>query len=211
MLNRIYARALFPWLLERLLGTPEIGKLRREALYAAAGHTLEIGFGTGLNLPYFPPTVTQLTVVDTEQMLESVVAGRVAAAAIPVERIWIDPRQQLPFPDQHFDCIVTTFTLCTIEQPEQTLAEIRRLLRPTGSYIFLEHGRSELPKIAAWQDRLNPLQRIAGAGCNLNRPIDKLLKRSGLQIEQLDRFLLPRAPRLVGEAYRGIARRGQTL
>lgn len=214
MKRGIYATRVFPWLLDRLLGNEEIGQLRQESLRPATGHTLEIGFGTGLNLPHFPPTVTELTLIDSEQMLDQVVAARIAAAGLangspggrrPIRRMQLDAQGRLPFADGTFDCVVSTFTLCSIEKVGDALAEIRRVLRPGGNFIFLEHGRSDQPRVAAWQDRLNPLQRIVGVGCNMNRRIDQLITSSGLTLDQLDRSLLPRAPRLLGELYRGVA------
>lgn len=221
MKRGIYATRIFPWLLDRLLGNEEIGRLRRESLRTATGRTLEIGFGTGLNLPHFPPTVTELTLIDSEQMLDDLVAARIAAAELvtkmvdgdvardsarrPVRRMQLDAQGRLPFADGTFDCVVSTFTLCSIEKVGDALAEIRRVLRPCGSFIFLEHGRSDQPKVAVWQDRLNPLQQIVGVGCNMNRRIDHLITASGLSLDHLDRFLLPQAPRLLGEIYRGVA------
>ncbi len=207
MLREIYARRVFPWLLDRMLGHDEIGRLRRETLQAAGGKTLEIGFGTGLNLPHFPTTVTELTIIDSELMLEQLVAARIADSPVPVNRLQLDAQGRLPFTDNSFDCVVTTFTLCSIGNLASALGEIRRILKPEAPFIFLEHGRSDLPTLAAWQDRLNPLQQIVGVGCHLNRRIDQLVSSNGFTIDQLDRFNLPGAPRLIGSMYRGTARR----
>lgn len=204
-LRELYERRVFPWLLDRLLGSEEIGRLRRETLQPARGKTLEIGFGTGLNLSCFPPSVSELTIIDSELMMESRVAARIATAPMPVKRLRIDAQGRLPFPDHSFDCVATTFTLCSIGNLPAALTEIRRVLKPDGPFIFLEHGRSDQPELAAWQDRLNPLQQIVGVGCNLNRRIDQLITASGFTVAQLDRFRLPHAPRLIGEMYRGTA------
>lgn len=209
MLCGTYSRVVFPRLMERLLGNDEVKRLRLESLLPVTGQVLEIGFGTGLNLPCYPSGVTGLTILDSELMLEQIVAHRIAAAGMPVTRLQFDARRRLPFPDHSFDGVVTTFTLCSIDHPEATLAEVRRLLRPGAPYVFLEHGRSDNSRVAAWQDRLNPLQRIVGAGCNLNRRIDQLIGAAGLRIDRLDRLLLPRTPRLIGEIYRGTARSGE--
>jgi ubiquinone/menaquinone biosynthesis C-methylase UbiE len=206
VLREIYARRVFPRLLDRLLGNEEIGRLRRETLRKAGGKTLEIGFGTGLNLPYFPSAVTELIAIDSEVMMEATVAARLAAAPMPVRRLQIDAQGQLPFPEHSFDSVVTTFTLCSISNLAAALSEIRRVLKPKAPFIFLEHGRSDLPSLATWQDRLNPLQQIVGVGCNLNRHIDRLITDHGFTIEELERFNLPRAPRLIGSMYRGTAR-----
>jgi SAM-dependent methyltransferase len=115
--------------------------------------------------------------------------------------------EALPFESAVFDFVVSTWTLCTIPDAVAALREVNRVLKPDGRFLFLEHGRSDDPAMAAWQDRLNPLQQVLGCGCNLNRPIDRLITQAGLQLERLDRFAMERAPRLVGEMYRGTARR----
>src|SRR5262249_40103045 len=112
----------------------------------------------------------------------------------------------LPFPDGTFDCVVTTWTLCTIANVEQALREIERVLKPNGKYFFIEHGRSTDPKTAKWQDRLTPLQRRIAGGCHLNRPIDALVRKSGLTVESLETFQAE-GPRLASFLYKGVARR----
>jgi ubiquinone/menaquinone biosynthesis C-methylase UbiE len=200
-----YAKYIFPHLLDWSLGTPEFGKYRRKALAAAQGDTLEIGFGTGLNLPHYPASVTQLTVLDSEKMLQHKVAARIAASPLPVRQMQLDAQGRLPFDDQSFDTVVTTLTLCSIDNVAAALAEVRRVLKPSGQFLFFEHGRSDEPAVAARQDRFNPLQRIIGAGCNMNRPMDALIRQAGFEISELERFLMPKTPRILAEMYRGIA------
>ncbi len=201
----IYSKYIFPRLLDWTLGNPQMGKYRRQALESATGKTLEIGFGTGLNLPYYPESVTELTVVDSENMLREKVEQRMAECSLSVVKMQLDAQARLPFDDHTFDSVVTTLTLCSIENAEPALAEIRRVLKPEGRFIFFEHGRSDNANVARWQDRLNPLQKIIGVGCNMNRRIDSLIEDAGFRIEKLDRFLLPKSPRLLAEMYRGIA------
>lgn len=201
----IYSKYIFPRLLDWSLGNPQMGKYRRLALEPAQGETLEIGFGTGLNLPYYPQTVTRLTVIDSENMLTELVDRRIAECSLPVTKMQLDAQGRLPFEDHSFDSVVTTLTLCSIENTTPAMAEIRRVLKPGGRFVFWEHGRSDDPTAARWQDRLNPLQRIIGAGCNMNRKIDDLISTTGFEITKLDRFLMPKTPRLLGEMYRGIA------
>lgn len=201
----LYSKYIFPRILDWTLGTPELGKYRRTALAPARGRTLEIGFGTGLNLPYYPQSVTELTVIDSENMLRGRVEKRIAACSIPVTRMQLDAQGRLPFDDSAFDSVVTTLTLCSIENTAPALAEIRRVLKPGGRFVFWEHGRSDDPAVARRQDRFNPLQRIIGAGCNMNRRIDALIKGAGFEIQTLDRFLLPKTPRILAEMYRGVA------
>lgn len=201
----IYAKYIFPRLLDWSLGNPQMGKYRRRALEPATGETLEIGFGTGLNLPHYPTSVTRLTVIDSENMLSRLVDLRIAECTIPVTKMQLDAQGRLPFEDQSFDSVATTLTLCSIENTAPALAEIRRVLKPGGKFVFWEHGRSDDPKTADWQDKLNPLQRVIGAGCNMNRKIDDLISASGFDITMLDRFLMPKTPRLLAEMYRGMA------
>lgn len=184
-----------------------IQRQRREALAPLRGHVLEIGFGTGLNLSCFPETVTELTAVDSECMLQKRVAKRIGEVRMPVRQLTLDAGSNLPFDDSEFDGIVTTFTLCSIPAVDSALLEIRRLLKNDGQYVFLEHGRSDDPKVAKRQDFFNPIQKVIGRGCNMNRPIDRLIKSSGLEIIKLERYLMPDTPRVFGEMYRGVARK----
>jgi len=201
-----YAKYIFPRVLDWSAGSPEFGEYRRRALEPARGETLEIGFGTGLNLPYYPQTVTRLTAIDPVSMLEDRVEKRIAACRIPVTRMRLDAQGRLPFEDHAFDTVVTTLTLCSIPDIAAALSEIRRALKPEGRFVFFEHGRSDDPKVARRQDRFNPIQKIIGAGCNMNRKIDALVENAGFEITTLDRFLSPNAPRILAEMYRGVAR-----
>jgi ubiquinone/menaquinone biosynthesis C-methylase UbiE len=166
---------------------------------------LEVGFGTGLNLPYYPDAVTGLVALDSEQMLSKRVEERILASRVPVEQVRLDAGGGLPFEVNEFDTIVTTFTLCSIDRVEEALAEIRRVLKPEGRYIFLEHGRSDQARAARLQDFFNPVQRFVACGCNLNRRIDHLVEGAGLRIEHLDRYVMAGTPRVTGELYRGAA------
>lgn len=201
----LYSKHIFPRLLDWSLGSPEMGKYRRKALEQASGRTLEIGFGTGLNLPWYPDRVTQLTVFDSENMLPELVEKRISHSSIPVTRLQLDASGHLPFHDHSFDTVVTTFTLCSIDNLPAALSEVRRILKFDGRFIFLEHGRSDSSQIARWQDRLNPIQKAIGVGCNMNRRIDEMIREAGFEINSLDRFLMPKTPRLLAEMYRGIA------
>jgi len=201
-----YTKYIFPRILDWSAGSREFGEYRRRALEPARGETLEIGFGTGLNLPYYPEAVTRLTTIDSENMLEDRVEKRVAACRIPVTRMRLDAQGRLPFEDHTFDTVVTTLTLCSIPDAAAALAEMRRALKPEGRFVFFEHGRSDDPKVARRQDRFNPIQMIIAAGCNMNRKIDAMIEDVGFEITELDRFSLPNAPRILAEMYRGVAR-----
>ncbi len=199
-----YANHIFPRLMDWWMSGRRIQEQRAQALAGVHGQVLEIGFGTGLNLPHYPKSVTRLIAVEPGCFLESTVAKRSDRAAMPVKVVRI-PAEELPCEDEQFDCVVSTWTLCTIAEPVLALRQVRRVLKPDGQFVFLEHGRSDHVRVAAWQDRLNPFQRIIGCGCNINRRIDHLINESDLKIERLDRYALPGVPRVIGEMYRGIA------
>jgi len=199
-----YATYLFPYLMDWSMGTRKFHEQRREALKPLRGDVLEIGFGTGLNLTHYPPAVARVVALDPARLLPGKVAGRMAAASMPVRLVY-GSAERLPFGDRRFDCVASTWTLCTIPDVAAALRELRRALKPGGQYVFLEHGRSDTPFVARWQDRLNPLQRRIGVGCNMNRRIDRLITEAGFKLERLDRFQMSGIPRLVGEMYRGIA------
>ncbi|TKB63363.1 MAG: class I SAM-dependent methyltransferase [Nitrospira sp.] len=202
----LYATQIFPRLMDWVMARPAFSQLRESLLQLASGEVLEIGFGTGLNLRHYPTTITRLSIVDPATLLPAKVARRMAAAPYPIQTTHVTA-ENLPFPDQQFETVVSTWTLCTIPDPVLALHEVGRVLKPGGRFLFLEHGRSDDRTIAVWQDRLNPIQNVMGCGCHLNRQIDRLITQSGLSIAHLDRFSMQGVPRLVGEMYRGTATR----
>jgi len=192
-----------------IMGGTGFQRLRNEVLQSARGEVLEIGLGTGLNLPHYPVGVSRLRAVDPAPLLPNRVAERSARAPFPVE-FSRTGAEHLPYDNHSFDYVVSTWTLCTIPAPVQVLQEVRRVLKPTGRLLFLEHGRSDDARTASWQDQLNPLQNVIGCGCNLNRRIDQLIGKAGLHIEHLDRFVMEGVPRIGGELYRGVATPNRT-
>jgi ubiquinone/menaquinone biosynthesis C-methylase UbiE len=199
-----YCDHIFPRLMEWIMAGDEFLRLRSELLASAHGEVLELGIGTGLNLPHYPETVTELHAVDPAQLLPKTIVARSTRLSFPV-RIQKGTAETLTHANRRFDYVVSTWTLCTIPDPVLALQEVGRVLKPGGMFLFMEHGRSDDRKIAAWQDRLNPIQNVIGCGCNLNRQIDRLISQSGLTIAHLDRFSMQGVPRLAGEMYRGTA------
>ncbi len=201
----IYAKHIFPRLMDGGLGSAAQRTYRERALSEARGLVLEIGFGTGLNLACYPEGVERVVGVDPVRMLERRVEGRIARAPFPVDRLVQDAADPLPFRDATFDTVVSTWTLCSIGRLPSALAELRRVLKPGGRFLFLEHGRSDHRVVAAIQDAANPVQNAIGCGCNLNRRIDEEIERGGFRILRLERFRMPGVPRVLGEVYEGAA------
>ena len=204
-LYEFYESRVFPHILERAMR--RLGDLRDETLAQAEGDVLEVGFGTGLNLRHYPPGVKRLCALDPMTALPDKVAERIARAPFPVERHALRADGGLPFDAERFDTVSVTWTLCTIPDVAAALREMRRVLKPTGRMLFIEHGRSDRASVARWQDRLNPIQNVVGCGCNLNRKIDALVLDAGFSLERLDRFVADGAPEIFGTMYRGAALR----
>ena len=200
----VYAKYVFPHLMDWVMVSRRFQEQREKALMPLHGEVLEIGFGTGLNLPHYPSIVARIIALEPARLLPRKVSHRIADAPMPVKLVQ-GSAEHLPFHDRRFDCVLSTWTLCTIPDAPAALREIRRVLKPGGRFVFLEHGRSNAPAVACWQDRLNPLQRRIGVGCNMNRAIDRLITEAGLTLGQLERFQMPHTPGLVGKMYRGIA------
>ena len=200
----LYGRYIFPRLMEWIMAGEEFSRLRAVCLAEAHGDVLELGIGTGLNLPFYPKTIARLHAVDPVELLPQVIAQRRAALPFPVVIDYVTA-ETLPYRRKTFDTVVSTWTLCSIPDPVRALKEVRRVLKPDGRFLFLEHGKSDDPSIAYWQDRLNPIQNVLGCGCHLNRRIDRLLDEAQLATVQLDRFHMQSVPRLGGEMYRGVA------
>ncbi len=163
-------------------------ELRPETVSAAVGSVLEVGFGTGRNLAQYGAGVESLIGLDpmNTQGLHHV-EERIGQARFPVERVLLTSSDELPFEKGRFDCIVTTWTLCSVHSPDKAFAEMRRVLKSGGGYLFIEHGRSHRPR-TEWQDRLNPIWCRLMNGCNLNRWIDSLVEEAGFPLVSLDRF-----------------------
>lgn len=181
-------------------------RLRREALSSVHGRVLEIGFGTGINLDYYPPGIESIVAVDSNPGVATLAARRAAATGIDVEHHPLSA-ERLPFDSGSFDTVVSTFTLCSIPDLQRALAEVRRVLRSGGELVFLEHGLSPDPGVARWQRRLNPAWKVVGDGCHLDRDTSVELRRSGLKIDHVRNFYLPKSLKFAGYMYLGAAQR----
>ena len=200
----LYSRHIFPRLCDWAMRSPDIARHRCEVLSRAVGEILEIGFGTGLNLEHYPEHVRRLTAVDPGVGMVRIARRRIKQSNIHVD-LHVQTAEELPFKDGRFDCVVSTWTLCSIRDARRAIAEIERILKPGGQFLFLEHGLSEDPGIRRWQNRLSPLQKRLANGCRLDLDVETLVRSGAFRQIEVERFLLEGAPRLVGSMYRGVA------
>ncbi len=202
-----FAQVVVPRLCDILLNKSLLTRHRRELLAWAHGDVLEIGFGTGLNLPYYPPAVHKLTAVDPNPGMHRLAQKRIQQARIQVDQHVLGG-ERLPFADSRFDCAVSTFTLCSIEDVAQALREVYRVLKSGGTFLFLEHGLSREPGVQRWQRRLNRLHVRLANGCHLDRDIKALVAAQPFASVRVEEFYLARTPRTHGYLYRGVATKG---
>lgn len=198
-----YTDRVLPHLVHWTLRSGTFRRLRQECLRGLSGTVLEVGFGSGLNLPWYPREVTKLWFIEPAAEARRMARKNIAAAPFPVEPLG-ETAEAIPLPDGSVDAAVSTWTLCTIPDVEQALREMRRVLRPGGQFRFIEHGRSPDARVARWQDRLTPLQKRLAGGCHLNRPIDRLIEDAGFRLERIDRFYV-QGPKVATYLYTGVA------
>jgi ubiquinone/menaquinone biosynthesis C-methylase UbiE len=200
-----YQDQVLPRVIDRVMRNREFDVIRARVAAGLEGDVLEVGFGSGLNVPHYPPAITKVIAVDPATAGRKLAAKRVSASSVPVEYVGLDG-QALPLESEGVDHVLTTWTLCSIPDVQRALREIRRVLRPGGTFHFVEHGRSPDPTVATWQDRLTPMQRRIAGGCHLNRPIGELVAESGLELGPLDNYYV-RGPRPFGYMFEGAATR----
>lgn len=200
-----YTKYIIPRLVEAAMKNPDAMRLREAWVPKAQGRVLEIGIGSGLNLPYYSREVQKIFGVDPSFELERIARGRVGPESPEVEFLCQRADERLPFDDASMDTLVMTWTLCSIPNPGRALEEMRRVLRPDGRLIFIEHGRAPDARIARWQDRLTPFWERFTSGCHLNRKADELIQDAGFEITDLKTSYLP-GPRIMTYTYEGLAR-----
>ncbi len=187
----IYSERIFPWLLDKALGHPRIEARRAALVGQAAGDVLEIGFGSGATLRFYDPAkVTRLTVVEPSEGMNRRAASRLAASPVPLRSV-PGAGERLPFDDACFDTVVTCLTLCSVSDVPKVLSEIRRVLRPGGQFLFLEHVLSEDAGMRRWQGRLNPVQKVVGVGCNLDRDSAAMVRAAGFSLPPVAQEIEP--------------------
>ena len=201
-----FERYLFPWGMDKAMAREKMSRIRRNLLEDSRGEILEIGFGTGLNLAHYPDSIRKITRVDVNPGMNRRALRRMAESSIEVDH-QVTSAEGLPMPDASFDTVVSTWTLCSIGDLDGALREVRRVLRPSGQLLFVEHGLAADASVRRWQNRLNGLQKIIGAGCNLNRNFRELIPPQGFAFGSLKEYYLPDEPRTHAYTYQGVARR----
>jgi ubiquinone/menaquinone biosynthesis C-methylase UbiE len=197
--ERYFLPRLIHWSMQSRMATAE----RRKVIPLASGTVLEVGVGSGLNLPFYGPNVRRLYALDPSRELWKMACKRLREAPFPVECLAVSA-ERMSLTDNSVDTVVSTWTLCTIPDPSLALSEIRRVLKPDGQLIFVEHGRSPDPGVEAWQNRLTPVWKRVAGGCHLNRRIDALIADAGFDITRIERGY-SRGPKLITYFYKGLA------
>jgi ubiquinone/menaquinone biosynthesis C-methylase UbiE len=199
-----YERRILPRLIDLGMRQKQLVALRGRVVGEARGQVLEVGIGSGRNLPFYRRDVDRVLGVDPSEGLLAMARPHTAWTHFPVQ-LRRAAAEDLPLEDRVIDTVVMTWTLCSVADPVRALSEIRRVLRPGGSLLFIEHGRAPEPRLQRWQDRLTPLWRRVAGGCHLNRSIDQLIEKSGLRLTDLETGYLVAGPRPWTFHYRGRA------
>jgi SAM-dependent methyltransferase len=200
----IYRDKVLPRIVDKACGIKSAEPLRARVCAGLHGQVLEIGFGSGLNAPHYPATVTGVSAIEPSDLAWKLAADRVAATPITITRSGLDG-QRLPLPDDSCDTALSTWTLCTIPDVTAALAEVRRVLKPGGTFRFVEHGLAPDDDVQRWQHRVEPIQKRLFGGCHLTRPIAGLLTDAGFTISELDVFYEDGAPKIMGADSLGVA------
>jgi SAM-dependent methyltransferase len=205
----LYKERVLPRITKIACGAKALDPLRLRVCQGLTGNVVEIGFGSGPNVPFYPSSITQIAAIEPARLGWQLADKRVKAAPVPVR--WSGPDgEHLPFPDDSFDAALSTWTLCTIPDVAAALAELRRVLKPDGTFHFLEHGLAPDEAVRRWQRRIEPVQKRLFGGCRLTRPITDLITDAGFVVTELDAFYQQGAPKCGGAIYLGAAKSAST-
>lgn len=199
----VYEKYLLPKFINAAMQNPEMERLRGTIVPEAKGNVVEVGIGSGLNLPFYSSEVQSVAGIDPSAKLKDLAEERIADAPMAIEII-NESAEDMPFENDQFDTAVVTWTFCTVPSAEKVLAELRRVLRPDGRLLFVEHGLSPNANTAKWQNRLNPIWKPIGGGCNINRKIDDTIEASGFRISDLEHPII-KGPSIFTYQYMGRA------
>ena len=199
-----YSDIILPRLCDLAMRNKLLRPIRERVIGAAEGRVLEIGVGSGLNLPFYRPPVREVLALEPAAKLMAMAQNASRSTIMPVSFLEASA-EAIPLADHSVDTIVTTWTMCSIPHADTALAEIRRVLRPGGKLLFVEHGRAPDESVRRWQDRLTPAWRAIAGGCHLNRPISSMIEGAGFRIDRIETGYIP-GPRPMTYMYEGSAR-----
>jgi ubiquinone/menaquinone biosynthesis C-methylase UbiE len=204
----LYDRYILPKLLDAACSARPIERQRAKIVPQAEGVVLELGFGSGLNLPHYDPKkVERLIALEPSEGMLARSRAKASQAAFPVD-VLPEMAETLSLADASVDTVLVTYSLCTIPDPVSALAAARRVLKPGGRLLFCEHGRAPDADVLRWQRRIEPVWKVIGGGCHLTREIPKLVASAGFAIDTMETMYLPKSPRWAGFNYWGAARAG---
>lgn len=202
---KFYDEKILPVLIDKACSLGQVMKLRSQVVPQCEGKVLEVGMGSGINLEFYDTNKVDMVYgLEPSEGMRRKAQANLAKSPVTVE--WLDlPGEQIPLEDNSVDTVLLTFTLCTIPDWSAALKQMLRVLKPGGKLLFLEHGQSPDDAIHKWQDRITPAWKRVAGGCHLNRPISKLIAESGFIVDELENLYIPKAPKIAGYIYKGIA------
>jgi ubiquinone/menaquinone biosynthesis C-methylase UbiE len=199
-----YQDQVLPRFQDKVMDRKDMREIRARVCSGLSGEVVEVGFGTGLNSPYYPPEVAKLSAVEPSKVCIRIARPRIAATAVKVELAGLTG-EALDLPSEEFDAAISTWTLCTIPNVDAALGEIRRVLKPGGKFCFVEHGHAPDAGVARWQARIEGSWKRVAGGCHLTRPIGNLVERAGFRLERLDTYYMKGEPKMFGYTFEGVA------
>jgi ubiquinone/menaquinone biosynthesis C-methylase UbiE len=199
-----YQEQILPRFQDKVMGAKRMREARTRVCEGLEGTVVEVGFGTALNAPYYPSEVTKVIAIEPSKVCMRIAEPRIAKASVPIEFGGLTG-EHLDLPSDAFDVVLSTWTLCTIPNMDAALAEMRRVLKPGGSFHFIEHGHAPDEKVAHWQARLEPINKRFAGGCHLTRRIAEDIERAGFDVQKLDTYYFKGEPKPMGYTYEGRA------